>query len=143
MVNITFILWVNKHFVIEQITIRAKGSKSWKWECKRGALKMHVCVGWCVKWNSLWPYTMLPSYDFTEWMISMIVTVRLWRHFNIVRIRLDLWIHTLNWKCHLLNKVKVGTKSFINIYAWMTLTMIKLWCCFSCEKLLLLILEGA
>ncbi len=79
MVNITFELWVKEHFVIEQITIRAKGSKSQKWEYKRGALKMHLCVGWCVKWNSLWCYTTLPSYNFTEWMISMIVTVRLWQ----------------------------------------------------------------
>ena len=54
---------------------------------------MHVCVGWCVKWNSLWRYTTLPSYNFTEWMISMKVTVRLWRHSNIVRIRPDLYIY--------------------------------------------------
>ncbi len=53
---------------------------------------MLVCVGWCVKWNSLWRYTTLPSYNFIEWMISMIVTVRLWRHSNIVRIRRDLYI---------------------------------------------------
>ena len=39
-----------------------------------------VRVGWCVKWNSLWCYTMLPFYNFIEWMISMIVTVPLWRH---------------------------------------------------------------
>jgi hypothetical protein len=53
---------------------------------------MHVCVGWCVKWNSLWRYTTLPSYNFTEWMISMIITVRLWRLSNIVQIRPDLSI---------------------------------------------------
>jgi hypothetical protein len=50
-------------------------------------------VGWCVKWNSLWCYTTLPSYNFIEWMISMIVTVCLWRHSNIVRIRSDLLIY--------------------------------------------------
>ena len=61
-----------------------------KWEVKRRALKMHVCVGWCVKWNSLWHYTALPSYNFIEWMISMIVTVCLWCHSNIVQIRPDL-----------------------------------------------------
>ncbi len=63
--------------------VRAKCSKSWKWENgKREAqsAEMHVCVGWCVKWNSLWCFTMLPSYNFIEWMISMIVTVRLLGH---------------------------------------------------------------
>ena len=72
--------------------VRAKCSKSQKWEGKGRALKRHVCVGWCVKWNSLWCYTTLPSYNFIEWMISMIVTVRLWRHSNIIRIRPDLYM---------------------------------------------------
>ena len=78
--------------------VRAKCSKSQKWEGKRGALKRHVCVGWCVKWNSLWRYTTLPSYNFIEWMISMIVTVRLWRHSNIVWIRPDLFMIGYVWK---------------------------------------------
>jgi len=46
-----------------------------------------------VKWNSLWRYTTFPSYNFIEWMISMIVTVPLWRLSNIVRIRPDLYIY--------------------------------------------------
>ena len=58
--------------------VRSKCSKSRKWE--KGSAEMHVCVGWYVKWSSLWRYTTLPSYNFIEWMISMIVTVRLWRH---------------------------------------------------------------
>ena len=53
---------------------------------------MHVCVGWCVKWNSMTLYN-VAAYNFIEWMISMIVTVRLWRHSNIVRIRPDLCIY--------------------------------------------------
>ena len=58
----------------------AKCYKSQKWEREAQSAEMHVCVGWCVKWNSLWCYTTLPSYSFIEWMISMIVTVRLWSH---------------------------------------------------------------
>ncbi len=70
---------------------------------------MHVCVGWCVKWNSLWCYTTLPSYNFIEWMISMIVTVRLWRHSNIVRIRPDLFI----W---LMKEITMNKACFIQTY---------------------------
>ncbi len=70
--------------------IQAKISKSWKWEEKQRTLKMHVCVGWFV--NSLWRYTMLRSNNFIDWMISMIATVGLWRHCNILQIRLDLYI---------------------------------------------------
>jgi len=36
--------------------------------------KMHMCVGCLVKWNSLWPYTTLQSYNFIEGIISKIVT---------------------------------------------------------------------
>jgi len=73
---------------------------------------MHVCVGWCVKWNSLWRYTTLPSYNFIEWMISMIVTVRLWRHSNIVRIRPDLArldsVQTLHHALHTQEYMRLG-----------------------------------
>ncbi len=55
--------------------VQAKCCKSQKWE--KGSAEMHVCVGWCVKLNSLCCYTTLPSYKFIEWMIGMIVTVRL------------------------------------------------------------------
>jgi hypothetical protein len=72
---------------------------------------MHVCVGWCVKWNSLWRYTTLPSYNFIEWMISMIVTVRLWRHSNIVRIRPDLYMLRTNFGRQM--KKHCGVKNWI------------------------------
>jgi hypothetical protein len=75
--------------------VKAKYSKSQKWEGKCGALKTHVSVGWLVKWNSLWCYTMLQSYNFIEWMISMRVSVHLWCHCNIVWIRRDLLIFSL------------------------------------------------
>ncbi len=58
----------------------AKCYKSQKWEREARSAEMHVCVGWYVTWNSLWCYTTLPSYNFIEWMISMIATVCLWRH---------------------------------------------------------------
>ena len=80
---------MKEHFVIEQI-------KSQKWEREARSAEMHVCVGWYVKWNSLWCYTMLLSYNFTEWMISLIVTVRLWRHSNMVWIRPDPCIPLAN-----------------------------------------------
>jgi hypothetical protein len=70
----------------------AKCFKSQKWEGKHGALKMHLCVGWCVNRNSLWCYTMLPAYNFIEWMIIMIATVGLWCHCNIIWIRPDIYI---------------------------------------------------
>ncbi len=41
--------------------IPAKWSKSQKWKWKCGVLKMHVCVGWCVKWNSPWHYHPITS----------------------------------------------------------------------------------
>ena len=71
---------MKEHFVIEQIMFKrnALSHKNGKREVQ--SAEMHVCVGWCVKWNSLWRYTTLSSYNFIEWMISMIVTVRLWRH---------------------------------------------------------------
>jgi len=89
---------VKEHFVIEQITFE-QNAKSQKGEGIQGnhrALKMHVCVGWCVN-EGLWSYTMLTPYSAIEWMISMIATVRLWHHCNIVWIRPDLYtIYVLN-----------------------------------------------
>ncbi len=73
----------------------AKCTKPKKWEWEREALKMYGCVGWLVKWNSLWGYTTLSSYNFIEWMISMTATVCLWHHCNIVRIRPNLYIDNI------------------------------------------------
>ena len=91
-------------------------SKSWKWEGECGALKMHMCVGWVVKWNSLWRYTTLPSYNFMEWMISMVATVHLWRLCNIVNQsgsnyilwKLLSWIMlTFSWCDQFLKELKI------------------------------------
>jgi hypothetical protein len=60
--------------------IQAKCSKSQKREREAQSAEMDMCVSWYLKWNSLWRYTMLPSYNFIKWMFSMIVTVRLWHH---------------------------------------------------------------
>ncbi len=108
---------MKEHFVIEQITFErnALSSKNGKGKC--GALKMHVWVGWCVKWNSLWSYTTLPSYRCTEWMISMIVAVRLWRLCNIVQIRPDL-IMSLNI-CHLQRELS-AYEPFVKIVLFFT-----------------------
>ncbi len=61
--------------------VQAKCSKSRKWE-KGSAECRNALVCWlvCKIKLSLWRYTTLPSYNFIEWMISMIVTVSLWRH---------------------------------------------------------------
>jgi hypothetical protein len=53
-------------------------------------MHLWVCVVCGVKWNSTWCFTTLPSYNFTQWMISIIVSVCLWRHPDIVLNRLDL-----------------------------------------------------
>ncbi len=72
----------------------AKISQSQKWEGERRALEIHLSVGWLVKWNSLWHYTILLSYNFIEWMISKIVILCLWPNCSIVQIRRDdLHIH--------------------------------------------------
>ncbi len=60
--------------------VQAKCSKSQKWEREARSTEMNVCVGWCVKRNSLWRYTTLPFNNFIEWMISTIVTICLWCH---------------------------------------------------------------
>jgi hypothetical protein len=72
--------------------------------------EMFVCVGWYVKWNSPWRYTTLPSYNFTEWMISMIVTVCLWRHSKYSTnqtwsIHSLVGIHVLSNACHTFNSL--------------------------------------
>ncbi len=78
LVNITFVRWVKEHFVVEQITFEQNALSPENGKREAWSAEMHVCVGWYVKWKSLWRYTTLPSYNFIEWMISMIVTVHLW-----------------------------------------------------------------
>ena len=52
--------------------VRAKCSKSQKWE-KGSAQRRNAGVCWLVKCKMKLSMT-LPSYNFIEWMISMIVT---------------------------------------------------------------------
>jgi hypothetical protein len=85
-----------------------KCSKSQKWEREARSAEMHMCVGWYLKWNFLWCYTTLPSYNFIEWMISMIVTVHLWCHSkyctnqtgskNVKEIHLTRWLLAVSLK---------------------------------------------
>ncbi len=90
----------------------AKCSKSQKWEGKHRVLKIHLCIVWCVKWNSLWCYTMLPAYNFIEWIISMIATVGLWCHCNIIWIRPDIYIYIF-WTVQYLKLCDVAFVIFI------------------------------
>ncbi len=51
--------------------------------------KMHMCVGCLVKWNSLWPCTTLPSYNFIEGIISNIVAGTM----NKLTLKMDQFSH--------------------------------------------------
>ena len=82
---------IDKHFVTEQKTFEQNTLSPKNGKREAQSAERHVCVGWCVKWNSLWCYTTFPSYNFIKWMISLIVSVCLWCQCNILQSRTDLF----------------------------------------------------